>query len=90
MISSFEYTDPNFSILSPTYSVSYGSSSSLIDGQSIRLSTLDNALYMSGSLNNRLALFKFERTDGTSQWVYSLKDTAAVSTTVKMARFELA
>lgn len=48
----------------------------------------DDAFYMCGSVNNKITIFKLRASDGTHRWTYSIRDTAGVSTTVKMTRLD--
>jgi hypothetical protein len=81
------YDTSGFSILSPTYAVTYNSGSKLISGAKTLIpnGATDDSLYMAGSINNKISLFKFGMNDGSSKWVYSIRDTASVSTTVVMS-----
>ena len=89
--SSFDYADGAYSILSPFYSVTFNSGTKQIKGGMSLLSpiTSDDALYMSGSLNNKITYFKLRLSDGSGRWAYSVRDTAGASTNVTMSKFDI-
>jgi hypothetical protein len=84
MISSFQYTGEAFSLLSPSYSVRYSSQS--IKGSSVKPDS--SSFLVSGSLDNKVSLFKFNTDDGSNLWVASLQDVAGVSNSVILSEVD--
>ena len=78
--------------MSPFYSVLYNSNglNPIVGSISVLpKQTSDQSIYMAGSLNNKISLFKFSQSDGSNQWIYSVKDTAGVSTIAKMTQYDM-
>jgi len=45
---------------------------------------IEDALYVSGSINNRITLFKFKNSDLSYVWSISVKDMASISNQVQL------